>query len=375
MDNTNLTNLSSQINPNDIVIAGASNLNAGGFFTTDNLFWIFTVGTFLIVYFLLAFFPMTIKKSLRIIIALSIPLLVDILISFGSFTFYFPLGYSFTTSHGVMFLSLLNKIMSYEIFAFYSSPIITPFISVASETPDSIPVFIFGLLNAGIDSILDFLFFTILFYYIISFIENKIHSQINYQLAISIALAGIPTILYSLFVSNPFHEIEEVIKTTNGMITFFVSGDIVNILFIFILFLINFMLISSIIFIFIEIIVNLYLKVNYNKKDIEWSYDFAGMAGAYAFAYSLLFFLHSDYKWYVVLPMITILQLLRTGSNNFINTHKQNIADEERISKVIDNYRNEEQQPVIHDEMSHTNIIVALLILIVVLIIYYFLLS
>ncbi len=372
---TNLTNLTNLTNPNDILLDKASQLTSGSFFYDNAYFWGFTVAIFLIVYFLLGLSPFNIRKSLRMLMALTIPILFDLLISFGEFTFIFPLGYTFTITRGVMFITMLDRIMSYSIFSFYSSPITSPFILIASETTDSIFVFIFGLLNAGIDSIADFIFFAALFYYLISFIESKLGFQINYQVAISIALAGIPTILYSLFISNPFHEIKEVIQTTNGMLNFFASGDIVNILFILILFLINFMLISSIIFIVIELIVNLYMKVNYNKRDIEFTYDFAGMAGAYAFAYSILFFLHSDYKWFIVLPGIAILQILRSSTTNVINTHKQNMADEGRIAKVIDNYRNDKENPVIHDEFSSFNIIVALLILAGVLIIYYFLLA
>ncbi len=372
---TNLTNLTNLTNPNDILLDKASQLTSGSFFYDNAYFWGFTVAIFLIVYFLLGLSPFNIRKSLRMLMALTIPILFDLLISFGEFTFIFPLGYTFTITRGVMFITMLDRIMSYSIFSFYSSPITSPFILIASETTDSIFVFIFGLLNAGIDSIADFIFFAALFYYLISFIESKLGFQINYQVAISIALAGIPTILYSLFISNPFHEIKEVIQTTNGMSNFFTSGDIVNILFILILFLINFMLISSIIFIVIELIVNLYMKVNYNKRDIEFTYDFAGMAGAYAFAYSILFFLHSDYKWFIVLPGIAILQILRSSTTNVINTHKQNMADEGRIAKVIDNYRNDKENPVIHDEFSSFNIIVALLILAGVLTIYYFLLA
>lgn len=371
MNSTNVTN----IIPNDVIIDKASQFTAGGFLSDSNYFWFVSIATFLIVYFLLGFSPFNIRKSLRIVMALSIPVLVDLLISFGTFTFVFPLGYSFTISHGVMFISMLDRIMTYGIFIFYSSPITTPFISIASETADSIPVFIFGFLSAGIDSILDFLFFTILFYYLISFIENKIGKQTDYQLAISIALAGIPTIIYSIFISNPFHEIKEVIKTTNGMLTFFMSGDVINILFVIILFFINFMLIASIVFIFIELIINTYMKIYYNKKSLEWEIDFAGMAGAYTFAYSLLFFLHSDYRWFVVLPGLAIIQLLRSSTSNVVNTHKQNMADENRISKVIDNYRDTEQQPVIHDEMSSKNLIIGLIALAGVLIIYYFLLN
>lgn len=371
----NLSNLTNLSEPNAIIIDKATQITAGGFFDGNNLFWIFAIASFIIGYFLLGLFPFDIKKSLRMFISLCPSILIDLVISFGTFTFTFPLGYSFTIDRGYMFLSLINKVFTYEIFAFYSSPLTTPFISAAPETTDSIFVFIFGFMNAGIDSIADFIFFTVLFYYFISFIESKIGTQIKYQLAISIALAGIPAILYSLFISNPFHEIKEVIQTTNGMLSFFASGDIINILFVFLLFFINFMAICSIIFIAIELIVNLYMKVNYNKRDIEYTYDFIGMAGAYTLTYSVLFFLHYNYIWYVVLPAIAIIQVLRSSTSNVINTHKQNMADEQRISKVIDNYRDNKENPTIHDEFSSLNIIIALLALAFVLIIYYFLLA
>ncbi len=383
----------SDVSPNEIILQQTAQINGGGFLSDSNYFWMVSTAIFLIAYFSLAFSPMHIKKGLRVAIALLIPVMIDLILSFGTFTFYFPLDYNVTVDRGVMFLTLLNKIFTFEIFSFYSSPILTPFISAASQTTDSIFVFAIGFLSAGIDSIMEFIFFVAFFYFILSWIEDKIGTQINYQLGISIALASIPTILYSLLVSNPFKEIGEIIQITNGMLTFFASGNLTDIIFIIVLFLINFSLIVYVVYVFIEILFGLYMKVNYNKRGLEWDYDYVGIAVAYTFAYSLLFFLHSNYKFYVVFPSLFVLQALKNSASGMINRRKQNKTDEERMAKVF-RERNEQIDerfvptgtPRINreaprrfkqgdNEFSISNIVIALLVLAGVLLIYYFLLA
>ncbi len=168
----------SDVSPNEIILQQTAQINGGGFLSDSNYFWMVSTAIFLIAYFSLAFSPMHIKKGLRVAIALLIPVMIDLILSFGTFTFYFPLDYNVTVDRGVMFLTLLNKIFTFEIFSFYSSPILTPFISAASQTTDSIFVFAIGFLSAGIDSIMEFIFFVAFFYFILSWLEDKIGAQI-----------------------------------------------------------------------------------------------------------------------------------------------------------------------------------------------------
>ncbi len=362
--------------PNDILIGLLPSSPQSSLLSDSNLFWISTVAIFIIVYLILGLFP-SIKKSLRVLLSLSIPLLIDIAMSFGSFTFTFPLGYSITTTHGVMFIKLIDYIFTYGIFTDYSSSLISPFIEASSDQPTSLLIYVIVFLSVAIDSILEFAFFAFATYTIITLIENKWKKQIKNQLPISIFAGLVPVLFYTLLVSNPLKETNESVQALNGVTTFLSSSPFSDILIVFVIIIINFAIITEIIFLAVELMLSLYVKVNYARKDIEWTYEISGIALVYTFTYSFIFFLHSDFKWYVIFPILLVYANLKGKTSSYLRESKNRLNENQKISDItrqtIEEYKNPEtrtEKAQSHDEFSYTNIIISALLIIAFILIY-----
>ncbi len=196
--------LSNSLNntPNDILIGMLPASPQSSLLSDSNIFWIATVTLFIILYLALGLFP-SIKKSLRVLLSLSVPILIDLALSFGSFTFVFPFDYSFTITHGVMFIKLIDYIFTYGLFTDYSSSLISPFIEAASDQSSSPLIYAIVFLLVAIDSILEFAFLTFATYTVITLIEDKWKKQIKHQRPIALLAVLIPVLWYTLGGSNP----------------------------------------------------------------------------------------------------------------------------------------------------------------------------
>jgi len=370
MDNLNQTlNNSLHSTPNDILIGLLPTLPDSSLFSDSNIFWMFTVALFIILYLVLGMFP-SIKKSLRVFLSLSIPLLIDLIMSFGSFEFIFPFGLSYTTTHGVMFTKLIDYIFTYGIFTDYSSSLISPFIESASNQTNNPIVHLVVFLSVFIDSFLEFIFITLAVYTLITIIESKLEKQIKYQLPISVFIGLIPVLLYTLFISNPVKETSESIQALNGITEFVITSQLTDIFLAFIFLIINFAIITEIIYLVTEFALSLYIKVNYSRLDLAWTYEMSGVALVYAFVYSFIFFLHSDFKWYIIFPVLLTYAALKGKATTFMRNSNNRFNENQRITditrKTIDQYKDPDTiraNPQQHDEFSHSNIIISLLLI------------
>lgn len=370
--------LNETIKPNDIFINLLVDKVNIGFLSDSNLFWIASILIFISMYFILDKFT-ELKKSYRIVISLLPAILMDLLLSFGSFTFHLPIiNIDYTISRGVMFINLLNSIFSYKIFSYYAEPILNPFITISPKTSSSILIDLLILLYVSIDSIIELIFLTYLTFSIITIIEDRTGHQIKYQLPISVAIASVPVILYTIFISNPLLESERIIQDYNGILLFFDKGNISDIIFLFILLLINISLISTIVLIFIDIGLAFYWKINWNKRDIEFIYDFGGIALMYSLTYSIIFLLHSDFKWYAVFPMFLVYNYFRSKSKTIIDGAKERISEKEKVShmtrSVVEQIKNPNKNypTQVHDEFSYINIFLSVVLLVAAVLIYLF---
>ena len=370
--------LSNSLNntPNDILIGLLPSSPQSSLLSDSNLFWIATIAIFIIVYLALGLFP-SIKKSLRVLLSLFIPIIIDLALSFGSFTFTFPLGYSITTTHGVMFIKLIDYIFTYGMFTDYSSALISPFIASAPDQPESLLIYVIVFLSVAIDSILEFIFLSFATYTAITLIENKWRKQIKHQLPISILVGLIPTLFYTLVVSNPLKETGESVKALNGVSMFLSSSPFTDILLVFIIIIINFAIISEIIYLAVELMLSLYVKVYYARKDIEWTYELSGIALVYTFTYSFIFFLHSDFEWYVVFPILLAYARFKGKTSSYLRESKNRLNENQKISDItrqtIEEYKNPNprtEKAQVHDEFSYSNIIASAMLIIAFILIY-----
>lgn len=320
--------------PNDIMISLVSDKTNDLIFSEAIYFWIAALILFTIVYLALSLFT-ELSKTKKAMISLIIPVIMDLSVSFGSFTFTIPvLNLSLTITHGILFITLLDSIMRYEIFAFYSNPILGPFIESAPEISTSIIITVFAWLSAFSDSILEFIFFYFVFYTIISLIEDYFGKQTPYQIPIALVLTGIPVIGYAMLVSDPFRETIEITKNINGIAAFMSAGNGAQIIMILLVFLINFIIISGIMLAIVELFLLVISKVNPSTETLKWEYDFTGIAIVYTVSYSLIFLLHSSYNWYVIIPFLFFTNILKSKGASIINNVKDKMDDKNRMSQV-----------------------------------------
>jgi len=380
--------LSNDGTPNGIFIHSIFQyLGGGGVISDSIIFWVFALLVFIISFEVFSRFFLDMKKSTKILLSFLAPLLLDLLISFGRFDFYIPIiNQTYTIERGVMFLTMLDNIFTYKFFVYYTSGILDPFISAASVTDSSMLMYLGTLLYASIDSIVEFTFLSWLIYSLITIYEDYTQEKIEYQLPIAVIVALIPVLFYSIFVSNPFTETDEMIKTFNGLSAFVQSGQTFDIIFVIMLFIINLLLMATIVFVVIELVFSLYSKVYYGRKEIEYVYDYAGMGLMYSIAYSFIFFLHSEYKWYVFFPMMVVYSYFRKATSNVVDGAKVRIDEKNKMNKLtgmaLERSRNEyasetsvtsrRRKELNGDEFDMKYIIVSILLVIIAIVIFYY---
>jgi len=184
-----------------------------------------------------------------------------------------------------------------------------------------------------------------------------------------------------IFVSNPIEETAKTIINLNATIDFFASSSLLTIALMAFFIILNFVIISQIIFIVVELCFTLYSNLNYSKAGIEWLYSKHGIALSFSIVYSLIFMLHSDFKWYSVFPILLLYSYFKDKSSTYIKNSKTNQFETQRIQDIsrstIEQY-NPSSHPhpfsepdQIHDEFSLYNIILSILVIIILVLSYY----
>lgn len=378
MLNETVNQTASSLDPNTFATDFIIQRFGDSFIGDSIIFWFYTAIIFFILYTLTSF--SSLPKSIRIIISLSAPIILDLIVSFGTFTFYIPIINSeFTTTRGVLFLTLLDSIFRYKIFSYLAGSFIVPYVEASSTTSENLIVTILSYSYTSIDTVIEFFGLTYIFYGLIGYFEEKLEKQFEYQLPLSVLLALIPITLYTFVISNPIHEGEEVIQTYNGFTAFVASMDIFAITSVILSVIFNFILIYLIILTITEIIMQAYYKVFFSRKDLEWSYDWAGLALMYTLIYSGIFFLHSNYSWYVAFPVLFILSTLKTKASTVAENSRQRKRQSAAEDRLVQKIRNSGEETSTrtnsqsqNTEFSLTNIILAVLIVLLFLSIFYY---
>ncbi len=145
----------------------------------------------------------------------------------------------------------------------------------------------------------------------------------------------------------------------------------------FVIIIINYAIITEIIYLAVELILSLYVKVNYARKDIEWTYEISGIALVYTFTYSFIFFLHSDFKWYLVFPILLLYANFKGKTSTYLRNSKNRLNENQKISDItrqtIEEYKNPEIRSAkaqVPDEFSYSNLIISALLIIAFVLIY-----
>ena len=247
-------------------------------------------------------------KSVSLIIGFSFILLMDGIVSYGTYIFELPFIASYEFTRFVMTFNLIDYIFEFQLFnpalelmSHYASP----------EIITTIPVKIIALSLSIGDSIFQIVIFSLTAYYIISLIEYQFNKEFEWQIPAAIIVGFIPVALYATFFSNPFHEYEKSNIQASNVINFLSNAPVSDILYVSILgfaaFIIVLLILSTIIHFALSSAINVIPKM----QEQMWRTNYVSVAFLLTLLYTFLYLMHPEYKWYLILIVIFVWKFFR----------------------------------------------------------------
>lgn len=324
---------------------------------------------FLIYFFhLLDFFEL--PNSYKMILSLVIPMFLwEFVLSFifgslgmplkwGTYSYHFPYFGDIVLTSGVMFSKFLDFVFNFGVFTTFGSPYLTEFIKnvpvntmVTVSVPEGTGVFeligvifsswftIFTWLYVSIDSIIDFVFFYVLFSAILAIISENIKNLKLY----AFGLATIPVILYSYYVSNPFQEFPKALVGLQEVFYFWNHAPTWDIIVFSITLIFSFLLVMEI----IALIIYLFLKggavtIQPSWQTKEWEISQHGVAFTYTLAFIIMYFMH-NYSYYIMFPFFIFYTYLKKISGVAIET-MNSYTEKTEMRNLISGINNDNRQ-------------------------------
>lgn len=350
--------------------------------TTTYILLCLVVGFLIHFFHLLDFFD--IPNTYKMIIAILIPIVllefilsivfgsVGIPLDWGSYVYHFPYFGDIVITSGVQISKFLDTIFNFGLFRIFGMPYFTEFIKtvpvgemVMISVPEGAGLFeLIGVVFSGwlglltwlcvsFDSIIDFIFFFVLFSAIFAvFGENVKNAKIYI-----IGLACIPVLLYSYYISNPFQEFPIVLVSVQEIFYFWGHADGLSLFMFFGTLIVSFVLVTEI----IALVIYLFLKggavtLQPSWSTKEWSVSQHGIAFGYCVAFFTMYFLH-NYQWFVFFPLMITYSLLKRVSGTAIDTMNAH-AEKQEIRDLISGIGNNNgQQLPIKSTLEKKNII------------------
>lgn len=278
---------------------------------------------FMTLFFLFTKFT-TMKKGVCVLSAYSVIFALDMIDSYGEYTFHFPLGNDVIITHGVITARMLDWVYMFGIFE-HASTILATYSeqAILSESP----YVIYGsALYAFGDMILAFIFIALGINAAITLFENKFHKQLPYQRIISILISSTIIYVWMQSFSNPVHEMETTQNYFATTMYFLMEGTKMEHITVVVLGFLGFAILYVANVIFMDVGVT--GIANMSSKNVETFTSFKSVTIALTIMYTFMFALHPDYAWYYIILMITIMKIFRLFLNKIVK--RANIENMER---------------------------------------------
>ena len=286
--------------------------------------WLALALLFIVIYFVVIWFT-DVGKSTAIFLSFMPVLVLDWLFSFGTYIFKFPFGYSYATHNFVITLNIVDWIFNFGIFKSIGLDAFNQ-VSGAFVLTGAQKALVFLLVSA--DSIIEFIVLAYIFYSIFDRID------------IAICGAAIPTILYSIFISNPLKEVVKAEVTVKHVLYFFDHATPEQNVIVFGSLFISFGLIVFLISAVTSLIEGIgKTTVRPGLEGHQYEVSLTGLAFGLSLAYSLAVVLHPDYSWYTVLPVLIIYNAIRSGMKGVAKNRRTQKQQKELVREVVDEYR------------------------------------
>ncbi len=326
---------------------------------------------FLIYFFhLLDFFEL--PNSYKMILSLVLPMFLwefilsaifsslEIPLSWGSYTYHFPYFGDVILTSGVMFSRFLDFTFNFGIFRVFGLPYLTEFIKtvplntmVTVSVPEGTSVFgligivfsswftLFTWIYVSADSIIDYIFFFILFSAILAVFAENIKNQKVY----AFGMATVPVILYSYYISNPFQEFPTALVELQKVSYFWGNANNWSLIMFFGTLIIAFTIVMEIIALILYLLLKsttMTLQPGWATK--EWSVSTKGVAFGYSVAFAIMYGLH-EYAYYVIFPFLILYTYLKKVSGTAIETLNAH-AERSEMRDLISGISNNGGQPM-----------------------------
>lgn len=287
--------------------------------TNKTALWLILAILFLVIYFVVIWF-FEVRKSTAVLIAFTPVLFLDYAISFGKYTFAFPFDFNYSTNRGYITLSILDWIFNFGLFKSYG---LTVFNSVNGS------YILTGLQNLVVylfvyaDSIIEFL--------LIAYFLYTLFDRIEY----AVLGASIPVLAYTYF-TNPLKELATAKATVSHILYFFDHATQFQQMAVmataFVSFLLVIFLISTATGLFISIGKS---TVKPGLEASMWEVSLTGLSFGLALVYSIAVILHPEYSWYVLLPVLVLYSIIRSGMNRLADKRKGVKAQRQIIHEAL----------------------------------------
>lgn len=325
-ESTNLTQNSVGTSPNEIILNLFS--SSSGIPLGDSLiFWMIVLIIGFIIYTALSMFTEFEKPVILMCSSLHL-FALDIIKSFGTYTFDLPFLGIYEVDRLVMTLGLVDWVFGFRLFNpaleimsnyaieggdsllnVLSIKMILDWIFTYSWMPLSI-LFITAMISIG-DSILQFLIFFMAMYYTISIIEDKWEKQFSLQLPVSIAVGLLPVLMYAFYFSNPIHEFEKANIQISSLFHFVSVAPFFDIVIVVVLGTISFAIVLLIFSVLTKFLISSTIAAIPSRQEKKWTTDYTAVAFMTTLIYTFLYIMHPDYKWYLIIAVIIIWKIFR----------------------------------------------------------------
>lgn len=248
----------------------------------------------------------------------------------------------------------------FGIFKEFGLPYFTEFVKnvpigsmVSISVPENASVFtIIGVVFSGwlplltwfyvsVDSLIDLVFFYVLFSAILAVLAENIKNQKIY----AFGLAWIPVILYSYYISNPFQEFPKALVTIQKVFYFWGHGSTGALLVFFGTLVFSFFIVMEI----IALIMHLLLKggtvmLRPDWAAHEWTVSTQGQSFGFSVAFLAMYFMHG-FSYYLFFPFMILYSLLKKVSGTAIHTMQEH-REKQEIRDLVGSINNDNTPPI-----------------------------
>ena len=358
-ETSNITQASLGSSPNEIIL-NLFSASSGIPFGESIVFWLIIAILGFVIYTALSMFT-EFNKSVIIVFSLMPLIAIDLIKSFGLYTFHLPFIGTYEIDKMVMTFSLVDWIFEFQIFN-PALEIMSDYVVPESEllisnltftvlidliwTLSWMPLLIL-FLTAAIsigDSLLQFLIFFMAIYYAISIVEDKWERQFSLQVPLSILGAILPVIAYSYF-SNPIHEFIKANAQIALLFNFFSTAPLFDIVIVIILASLSFVIVFIIMSVMTKFFLSSSISLFPGMQEKQMTTSYSAVAFITTIIYTFLFIMHPEYKWYLIIAVILIWKIFRHVMEDIAHEAKGRTMQREGRKKEIALIVHEVQNP------------------------------